>query len=92
MGWLAKQEYKNAIADASEAIRLNPERASSYYARGAVFMEMEDYENAVEDFDRAIRANLGASSDDFLRNLVAQRSTRTRCRAEKEAAIRSCHR
>ena len=43
-----------AIADYTEAIKLNPDFAEAYNNRGSVFMELGGYARAVSDFDRAI--------------------------------------
>ena len=50
-------DYKRAISDFSEAIRLNPGKASAYYNRGLAHQENPnpDYEQAISDFTEAIK-------------------------------------
>ena len=44
-----------AIQDYDEAIRLNPQDASSYAGRGNLYQGIGQYERAVQDHDEAIR-------------------------------------
>ncbi len=48
------QDYRGAIADLSQAIRLNPNEADFYYQRGLILVELSDRQAAVRDFDDAI--------------------------------------
>ncbi|MEL7522960.1 MAG: hypothetical protein AAGJ80_15335, partial [Cyanobacteria bacterium J06553_1] len=48
------QDYRGAIADISQAIRLNPNEADFYYQRGLILGELSDRTSAVQDFDDAI--------------------------------------
>ena len=50
-------EYDSAIADYSEAIRINPNEANIYYNRGTANFYIAQYESAIDDFDEAIRIN-----------------------------------
>jgi serine/threonine protein kinase/tetratricopeptide (TPR) repeat protein len=45
---------KEAVADFTEAIRLNPRSAAAYYARGDARMDVEDLEGAVADSTQVI--------------------------------------
>ena len=58
-GYEASQrgEYESAIADYSEAIRINPNDATVYYNRGTSSYRIGRYESAIADFDEAIRIN-----------------------------------
>jgi tetratricopeptide (TPR) repeat protein len=52
------KEYDKAITDLNEAIRLEPEKATSgYYIRGSAWYMKKDYSKGVADFDEAIRLN-----------------------------------
>lgn len=48
-------QYEEAIADYTEAIRLDPENPSAYYGRGNAYAELGDYEEAVGDYTESIR-------------------------------------
>ena len=49
----AKGEHDQSIADLTEAIRLNPERAFAYCERGFAYGAKGEHEKATADFDRA---------------------------------------
>jgi tetratricopeptide (TPR) repeat protein len=51
--WL-KGDHDRAIADASQAIRLDPRFAYAYNTRGLNYYEKKDYDHAIADYDRAI--------------------------------------
>ena len=48
-------DYKGAIADYTEVIRLQPDMASAHYNRGVVKAELEQDFAAIADYDTAIR-------------------------------------
>jgi formylglycine-generating enzyme required for sulfatase activity/serine/threonine protein kinase/lipoprotein NlpI len=48
------EDYKGAIADYSEVIRLNPKDANAYHNRGAARGNLKDYQGAIEDCTQAI--------------------------------------
>jgi tetratricopeptide (TPR) repeat protein len=49
------RDYDRAIADYSEAIRLNPNYALAYKNRGNAWHFKRDYDRAVADYNQAIR-------------------------------------
>ncbi|MFB2768251.1 tetratricopeptide repeat-containing serine protease family protein [Pelatocladus sp. BLCC-F211] len=49
------QDYKGAIADYTQAIRLNPKYAQAYYQRGIVQLNLYDRENAAKDLQTATK-------------------------------------
>ena len=53
--YAAKGELDRAMADYSEAIRLDPKRAKGYLARGVAHYKRQDYDRAITDYDQAIR-------------------------------------
>ena len=52
---LDKGEYDKAIADFTEAIRLNPKNANAYSKRGEAYMAKHDYDKCIADCTEAIR-------------------------------------
>jgi tetratricopeptide (TPR) repeat protein len=50
-----KHELDLALADFSEAIRLNPKDSGSRYERGAIYYQKGEYSTALADFDEVIR-------------------------------------
>jgi S1-C subfamily serine protease len=46
-----------AIADLSEAIRLDANNAAAYRERGDTFLELREYDRAIADYSEAIRLN-----------------------------------
>ena len=43
-------QYDRAIAEATEAIKLNGKNAVSYWVRGAAYVGRNDYDQAIADF------------------------------------------
>ena len=50
-------DYKGAIADYSNAIRIDSANARAYYARGQSKEKLQDHVGAISDFTKAIRIN-----------------------------------
>jgi Flp pilus assembly protein TadD len=46
-------QYKQAIQDYDEAIRLNPQDAEAYYVRGLIYGELGKSDEAARDFAKA---------------------------------------
>src|SRR5260370_34193273 len=44
------RQYKEAIAELAEAIRLKPDLARAYNARGYAYLLLHDYAHALSDF------------------------------------------
>jgi len=53
--YFEKGDYNRAIADSSEAIRLDPNNAVAYGTRGAAYKGKEDFDSAIADLTEAIR-------------------------------------
>jgi len=52
-----REDWARAIADYSEAIRLNPEILGPFFNRGTIYLQQADYGRAIADFSEAIRLN-----------------------------------
>jgi tetratricopeptide (TPR) repeat protein len=44
-----------ALADYTEAIRLDPKNDEAYFNRGNAYYDKEDYDSALDDYNEAIR-------------------------------------
>ncbi|MGH6977268.1 MAG: tetratricopeptide repeat protein, partial [Stellaceae bacterium] len=51
----AKGQYDRAIADFSQALKLDPDDGISYIGRGNAYLQSRDFDHAGPDFDAAIR-------------------------------------
>jgi len=52
-------EYRRAIQDFDQALRLDPGDAFAYNGRGSAYRKLGEYRRAIEDFDQAIRLDPG---------------------------------
>ena len=55
LSYRSKGDSDRAIADLSEAIRLDPKYAEAYYLRGVAYWNKGDLDRAVADYSEAIR-------------------------------------
>ena len=55
VGWNKKGDYTRVIADATEAIRLNPKAVGLYNLRGSAYYDKGEYDIAIADFNDALR-------------------------------------
>jgi len=55
IAYIKKGDYDRAIADLTQAIRLDPNYADAYISRGSVYNEKGDYDRAIADLTQAIR-------------------------------------
>ena len=53
--YVGKKELKKAVADATQAIRLDRKMALAYNTRGVALGTMGDLSNAIKDFDMAMK-------------------------------------
>lgn len=52
-----KGNYKEAVADFTQVIAVNPQDANAYNRRGDAFYRLKDYQNAYSDSSKAIELN-----------------------------------
>lgn len=50
-----QKDLVNAIANYTQALRLNPNSADAYYNRGLAYYDSKDYYNAINDYTQSIR-------------------------------------
>ena len=55
------KEYDKAIADYTEAIRLEPAQPAAYFNRGNARLEKKEYDKAIADYTEAIRLEPAAT-------------------------------
>ena len=53
--WIEKNEYDRAIADYTEAIKLDHGRAEDYRFRGFAWLSKQQHDKAIADYTEAIR-------------------------------------
>ncbi len=80
-GLLRKGEHERAIADLSEALRLDPKSANGYLARASAYQLKGDQQSALADYDEAIRIDRSVCACAYLgrgQNLRSERRVRSR--------------
>ncbi|GHV51225.1 hypothetical protein AGMMS49579_06140 [Spirochaetia bacterium] len=53
--YYTQKNYDQAIADYTQAIRLDPNNENAYYDRGRAYAAKSDYDRAISDYNQAIR-------------------------------------
>ena len=69
----SKRQFAAAIADHTEAIRLNPRLSYAFAARGYAYLERGELENAFVDFTESIRLDPNSDSAYYNRGLLLTR-------------------
>jgi tetratricopeptide (TPR) repeat protein len=86
---LDKGEYDEALADYTEALRLDPGYACAYANRGIAHIRKGDYAQALPDLDRAIRLDPGLADAYLNRGFVRhQQGLYDRAIADYSQALR----
>jgi tetratricopeptide (TPR) repeat protein len=65
-----QRKYQNAIADLTEALKVNPQDARTYEQRAAMEMQAKDYDKAVADYSQAIKLTPDEISNYLYRGYV----------------------
>ena len=55
IAWAGKGKLEKAIADFTEAIRLNPKDAVAFYNRGLAWHKKNEHDKAIVDYTEAVR-------------------------------------
>jgi tetratricopeptide (TPR) repeat protein len=76
-----KGDFKKALADFEQVVKMKPDDAFSYGARGSVYFEQGDYDKAIADYERA----LALTQDDSYWNLCTEQLEEVK---EKKEAIK----
>ena len=73
-----KKDYDQAIADISEAIRLDPTCALSLYTRALAHVDRNDVKHAIVDLEAAVQLDPNHDkAGDLLKKLLASTTTAT---------------
>ena len=71
--WYTKGDHDRAVADFSDAIKLNPNFVDAYTNRGLAFREKRDYARAISDVTRAMQLRGQASYEDYVQRAISYR-------------------
>jgi len=85
---LKQKRYKAAIQDASLALKLNPDSAKAYRARGKARRFVGEYEGSAADFSQAQKIDFDdgvVEMDDYVKKRVAKVQKRAKQDAKAEA-------
>jgi len=79
LGHLDIGNNEDAIADFTNAIRIEPDYTEAYYKRGNGYLYLENYEDAIADYTRAIRIDpdyaIAYANRGFTKTKIAQTTT-----------------
>ena len=87
--FLVRRDYPKAIADLSQAIKLDPKASSHFYNRGLAYLQSDRPELAVADFDTALSLKPGDTLALLARGrALLERGEEAKARADFEAALK----
>jgi len=69
-------DFDKAIADLTQAIKLNANYADAYYNRGNIYLDKKDYDKAIADYEAALR--IKPNNADTKKNLEVARAEKNR--------------
>ena len=75
------KQYRQAISDYDQAIRINPRHANAYNNRGNAYHGLKQYHRAIRDYDQAIRLNPRHAKAYYNRGLTYQHHLKSRRKA-----------
>lgn len=81
LAYIMLKQYRKAIADLNQAIRLNPGDTLDYQNRGVAYYLLKQYRKAIADYNQAIRVDPRNAFAYYGRGLVYQYGLRSRQRA-----------
>lgn len=55
LAYAGKQEYGRAVADFTEAVKLDPRMAAAFYYRGNAYADKKEYDSAIADYTAVLR-------------------------------------
>jgi tetratricopeptide (TPR) repeat protein len=53
--WYAKREYEKALAEYTQALRINPKSTLAFFSRGLVWQAKREYDQALADYTEVLR-------------------------------------
>ncbi|MGH8101330.1 MAG: tetratricopeptide repeat protein [Chthoniobacterales bacterium] len=85
----SQQKYQDAIADLSEALRVNPQDARTYEQRAAMEMNTKEYDKALADYSQAIKLHPDEISNFLYRGYIYElRGDKKNAMADTESALK----
>ena len=87
--FLVRRDYAKAIADLSQAIKLDPKASSHFYNRGLAYLQSDRPELAIADFDAALSLKPGDPLALLARGrALLERGEEAKARADFDAALK----
>lgn len=84
-----QQKYVDAIADLSEALKLDPQNARTYQQRAAMEMNAKEYDKALADYSQAIKFHPDEISNYLYRGYIYEmRGDKKNAMADTESALK----